>query len=325
MTNFEVIDVGQKVVAKELIDILKQNLVFYKLGKMQKVNKGANSKTAIFRGFSKLALATSALTEGTAPSGNDLTMTNVSVTLATYGDFTKITDLAEFLYDRSLIKDASEVLGIQAQETIDNLIMSTIAAGTKVVYGDGSVSARASVTSSMVLTTTLVRRAVRFLERNNVKKFTSPIALIKEAYALVAHPDTLNDLRNDTAFVNAVNYSSPNPDNPNRGDLFTGEVGYWMGARIISSTAAPVWAGAGGGSPAATVYGVLVFGEGAYAVSELESGLETFIHTGGVQDTNNPLEQYSTVGWKWTGAAAILDNNRIVRLEVGASLSGSSA
>jgi N4-gp56 family major capsid protein len=324
MTNFAVIDVGQKVVAKELIDTLKQNLVFYKLGKMQKVNKGTNSKTAIFRGFAKQSLATTALTEGTVPTGHDLSMSYVRVTLAQYGDFTKISDLAEFLYDRSMVKDASEVLGIQAQETIDNLIMGTVAAGTNVVYGDGSVAARASVLSTMTLTTTLVRRAVRFLERGNVKKFTSPVGLINKAYALVAHPDTLNDLRADTDFVNAVNYSSPDPSNPNRGDLFTGEVGYWMGARIVSSTAAPLWAAAGGGSPAATVYGVLVFGEGAYAVSELEGGLETYIHTGGVQDTSNPLEQYSTVGWKWVGASAILDNNRLVRLEVGATLSGSS-
>jgi N4-gp56 family major capsid protein len=175
----------------------------------------------------------------------------------------------------------------------------------------------------MVLTTELVRRAVRFLERNNVKKFTSSVGLINNAYALVAHPDTLFDLRADTAFVNAVNYSSPDPSNPSRGDLFTGEIGYWMGARIVSSTMSPVWAGAG--DTGADVYGVLVFGEGAYAVSELESGLETFIHTGGVQDTGNALEQYSTVGWKWTGAAAILDNNRLVRLEVGTTLSGTSA
>jgi N4-gp56 family major capsid protein len=175
----------------------------------------------------------------------------------------------------------------------------------------------------MILTTTLVRRAVRFLERNNVKKFTSSVGLINNAYALVAHPDAIADLRADTNFVNAVNYSSPDPSNPSRGDLFTGEVGYWMGARIVSSTMSPVWAGAGAAS--ADVYGVLVFGEGAYAVSELEGGLETYIHTGGVQDTNNPLEQYSTVGWKWAGATAILDNNRLVRLEVGATLSGSNA
>lgn len=320
-TTFSAIDVGQKAVAKELIDILKQNLIFYKTAKIQPISKGANSKTMIFRGFNKLSLATTPLTEGVVPSGQNLTLTTVSVTLSQYGDFTRITDIAEFLYDRSLIKDASDVLGVQATETIDTTIVNVVGAGTNVVYGDGTVSTRATVTGTMFLTTTLIRRAVRFLERNNVKKFPA-MPVIGQAFALVAHPDTIADLRNDTNFVNAVNYSSPNPSNSNRGDLFTGEVGYWLGARVISSTIAPVYLGAG--AAAVDVYGVLTFGEGAYAVSEFEGGLSTYIHTGGVQDTFNPLEQFSTVGWKWTGATAILDNNRLVRNEVSATYRGSA-
>lgn len=323
-TSFSVIDVGQKVVAKELIDILKQNLVFYKTAKIQKIARGSNSKTVVFRGFNKLALATSALTEGVVPSGHSLTMNSVSVAVSQYGDFTQVTDIAEFLYDRSLIKDAADVLGIQAQETIDTLVVNVVGAGTNVIYGDGTVAARNLVTSTMVLTTTLIRRAVRFLERNNVKKFP-PMPVIGGGYALVGHPDVMADIRNDSSFVSAINYSSPNPENSSRGDLFTGELGYWMGARIISSTIAPVYAAAGGSSPANNVYGVLVYGEGAYGVTEFSAGLETYIHTGGVQDTSNPLEQFSTVGWKWTGAATILDNNRLVRLEVGATFSGTSA
>ena len=323
-TTFAAIDVGQKIVAMELIDILKQNLVMYKTSKIQPVTKGSNSKTVIFRGFNKLSLALTPLTEGVAPAGQNLTMNQVTVTLSQYGDFTRITDIAEFLYDRSLIKDASDVLGIQATETIDTTIMNVVAAGTNVIYGDGTVSTRATVTSTMVLTTTLIRRDVRWLERNNVKKFpTMPI--IGKAYALVTHPDVIADLRNDTGFVNAVNYSSPNPSNEYRGDLFTGEVGYWMGVRIISTTIAPVYLAAGGSSPANAVYAVLCYGEGAYGVSEFSGGLSTYIHTGGVQDTNNPLEQWSTVGWKWMGATAILDNNRLVRNEVGATYTGATA
>ena len=324
MTNFSVVDVGQKVVAKELIDILKQNLIFYKTAKKQKVAKGANSKTVVFRGFNKLALATSALTEGTVPAGHSLSMNNYTATIAQYGDFTQITDLAEFLYDRSMVKDASEVLGIQTTETIDTLVVNVLGAGTNVIYGDGTVLTRPEVTSAMVLTTTLIRRATRFLERNNVKKFSN-VPTIGGGYALVAHPDTMYDFRGDSSWVSAVNYSSPTPNNPDRGDLFNGETGYWMGCRIIESTIAPVFAGAGAGSPAANVYGVLIYGEGAYAVTELESGLETYIHTGGNQDTSNPLEQFSTVGWKWAGASIILDQNRIVRLEVGATLTGTTA
>ena len=315
-TAFAALDVGQKIVSKELIDILKQNLILYKTAKTQKVAKGSNSKTVIFRGFGKLALATAALTEGTVPAGKDLTMSNVSVTLAEYGDFTKITDVAEFLYDRSLIKDASDVLGIQATETIDTLVVNVISAGTTVLYGDGSVASRVTVTGAMKLTTTVLSRAVRFLERNNVRKF-SAMPIIGKAFVGFAHPDVLADIRVDSNFTNAVNYSSPTPTNENRGDLFTGELGHWMGIRLIASTIAPYYAGAG--AAGANLYGTLIYGEGAYAVSEFEGGLSTFVKTGGDQDTSNPLNQFGTVGWKWMGAAAILDNTRIVRIETSAT------
>jgi len=321
-TIFNAIDVGQKIVAKELIDILKQKLLWYKTSKVTPVTKGSNSKTVIFRGFNRLALALTPLNEGVTPSGSNLTMNSVTAVLSQYGDFTVITDVAEFLYDRSMIKDASDVLGIQATETIDTTIMNVVAAGTNVIYGDGTVSSRVTVTSAMKLTSALITRDIRWLERNNVQKFDA-IPVIGSAYAVVGHPDVMYDLRLDTSWISAVNYSSPTPSNEYRGDLFTGELGYWQGARIISTTMSPVFVGAG--STGQNVYGVLAYGKGAYAVSEFSAGLKTYIHTGGVQDTSDPLEQRSTVGWKWEGVAAILDNNRLVRNEVSATLSGTTA
>lgn len=320
-TLFSAIDVGQKIVMKELIGILKQKLLWYKTAKVHPVTKGSNSKTVIFRGFNRLALALTPLNEGITPAGSNLTMNTVTAVLSQYGDFTVITDVTEFLYDRSMIKDASDVLGIQATETIDTTIMNVVAAGTSVIYGDGTVITRATVTNAMKLTTTLITRDIRWLERNNVEKFGA-MPMIGSAYALVGHPDVMYDLRLDSNFINAVNYSSPTPSNEYRGDLFTGELGYWMGARIISTTMSPVYATAGQSSQ--NVYGVLCFGKGAYAVSEFSGGLKTYIHTGGVQDTSDPLEQRSTVGWKWEGVAAILDNNRIVRNEVSATISTST-
>ena len=319
---FNAIDVGQKIVAKELIDILKQKLLWYKTSKVTPVSTGSNSRTVIFRGFNRLGLALTPLNEGVTPAGSNLTMNSVTAVLSQYGDFTIISDVAQFLYDRSMIKDASDVLGIQATETIDTVIMNVVAAGTNVIYGDGTVTTRATVTTAMKLTSTLITRDVRWLERNNVEKFP-PMPMIGSAYALVGHPDTMYDLRLDTNFISAVNYSSPTPSNEYRGDLFTGELGYWMGARIISTTMSPVYASAGQSSQ--NIYGCICYGKGAYAVSEFTGGLSTYIHTGGVQDTSDPLEQRSTVGWKWEGTAAILDNNRIVRNEVSATLSTTTA
>ena len=200
---------------------MKQKLLFYKTGKVHPVTKGSNSKTVIFRGFNRLSLALTPLNDGVTPAGSNLTMNAVTAVLSQYGDFTYITDVAEFLYDRSLIKDASDVLGIQSSETIDTTIMNVVAAGTNVVYGDGTVSTRATVASTMYLTSDLITRYVRFLERNNVEKF-GPMPMIGGAYALVIHPDVAADLRRDTNWVSAVNYSSPTPDQEGRGNLFTG-------------------------------------------------------------------------------------------------------
>ena len=323
MTIFSAIDVGQKIVTKELIEILKQKLVWYKTAKVHTVSKGSNSKTVVFRGFNRLSLALTPLNEGITPAGQNLTMNQVNAVLSEYGDFTVITDIVEFLYDRSAIKDASDVLAIQSSETIDTTIMNVVASGTNVIYGNGTVATRATVANTMLLTATLVTRAVRFLERNNVEKFSSFNGMISDAYALIIHPDVAMDWRNDSSFISAVNYSSPTPSNPKRGDLFTGELGYWQGVRIISTTISPVFAGAGAQGQA--VYGCLCYGKGAYAVSEFSGGLRTYIHTGGVQDTSDPLEQRNTVGWKWVGTSAILDNLRLVRLEVSATLSGATA
>jgi N4-gp56 family major capsid protein len=315
------IDVGQKIVRKELIEILKQNLIYYNTAKKFPVQRGANSLTVVWRQYAKLALATSALTQGVVPGGKQLVMSTVTATLAQYGDFTELSDLHQFLNDRSSIKDASMVLGIQSQETIDNLVVNVLATGTNVLYGDGSVASRVTTTGAMVLTTTQLRRMVRFLERGNVKKFGS-MPVIGNAYATAVHPDNVADIRGDANFVNAINYSAPTPTQPDRGNLFTGEVGCWQGARLIATTATPYYAGAG--AAGANIYGVLMYGDGAYGVTELSSGMETFIHTGGPQDTSNPLEQFATVGWKWTGAAVILDNTRLVRNEVAATYNGAT-
>ena len=313
MNLFSSIDVGQKIVTKELIDILKQKLLWYKTSKVHPVAKGSNSKTVVFRGFNRLSLALNPLNEGVTPAGQNLTMNSVTANLSQYGSFTTVTDITQFLSDTPAIKNASEVLGVQSSETIDTTIMNVVASGTNVLYGDGSVSTRATVTTAMKLTSAMVTRYVRWFERNNVEKFDS-IPMFGQAYAVIAHPDCITDLRNDTAFVSAINYSSPTPSNEYRGDLFTGEVGYWQGARIISTTMSPTYAAAGASGQ--TVYGVIAFGKGAYAVSEFSGGLKTYIHP-----PTDPLEQRSTVGWKWEGVAAILDNNRIIRNEVSATYS----
>lgn len=60
----------------------------------------------------------------------------------------------------------------------------------------------------------------------------------------------------------------------------------------------------------ADVYEVVVIGDEAYGVSELSAmSARTIIHPRGTGGHTDPLEQYSTVGWKAALAAKVLNND----------------
>lgn len=71
------------------------------------------------------------------------------------------------------------------------------------------------------------------------------------------------------------------------------------------------------------VYGCLFLGKGAYGTVDLEGGgLEVLVKGKESGGTSNPLELFSTVGWKCTGyGAKILIPEYILRVECGSSFS----
>lgn len=284
---------------KRLIEILEQRLVFRQFGLERPLPKG-QGKTLRFNKFAKLAIPPAALTEGTTPTGSTITSSSVDVVVEQWGDWTKITDLAEMTSMVDVVSHAADVLGIQASETIDSKIRDVIVAGTVVQYASTATS-RVTVSAAMTLTTTELREALRTLEVANAPTFDDG------RYVAVIHPRAAYDFRGDANFVNADQYAGSKK-------LFNGELGEWLGIRIVSTTNASVFTGAGAGG--VDVYAAMILGKGAYAVTDLQS-LETYIRRSGAQDTSNPLNLYATCGWKVTFKTVILDNARMVRIEHG--------
>lgn len=67
---------------------------------------------------------------------------------------------------------------------------------------------------------------------------------------------------------------------------------------------------------AGAVFGTLIFGEGAYGVTEVSGGgLQTIVKQKGSAGTADPLDQRSSVGWKAILTAEILIQNYLVRVE----------
>jgi N4-gp56 family major capsid protein len=87
-----------------------------------------------------------------------------------------------------------------------------------------------------------------------------------------------------------------------------------------NSTIAP----GGAGASNAAVYGCIFLGRDAYGIVDIEgAGIETIVKGMGSAGTADPLNQRSTIGWKIPAyAAKILQQEYIVRLEVGSTFSG---
>src|SRR3990167_7341021 len=87
--------------------------LYTRFGNVQDIPKG-NSEVVKFRRYGALADNTTALTEGVTPNGSQLSVTNVTATVAQYGDFVTLTDFLSITTLDPLATETAEVLGEQA-------------------------------------------------------------------------------------------------------------------------------------------------------------------------------------------------------------------
>ena len=228
-----------------------------------------------------------------------------------------MSDLLELTAIDNNIVEASQLLGNQAGKTLDTVSREVLNAGTNVQYADGQVKSRAALTKDHKLTVTAVKKAVRFLKKQNAKK-------INGYYYAIIHPDCSYDLREDDRFIDAVKYK-----NPER--IYQGEIGEIEGVRFIETTEAKIWAkagaeDAGNDNQKIDVYSTLIFGANAYGTTTVEgNGLETIIKQLGSSGSADPLNQRATVGWKALKATEILSQPYMIRIESASTFSDGQA
>ena len=116
-----------------LLDFAQANLVHDQFGQKRPIPKNGG-KTIEFRSFSPLAKATTPLTEGVTPSGNQLDVKTITATVAQYGDFIVQSDVLELTAVDNTILEATKLLGRQAGVTLDTITRNILVGGTNVMY-----------------------------------------------------------------------------------------------------------------------------------------------------------------------------------------------
>lgn len=281
------------------------------------MNSGTD--TIKFRKYAVLTAQTTALVEGVTPAGKQLSVTDITALVQYYGDFVTTTDKVQMeTYDPLLTIIASE-LGEQVGDSLDQICRDIIVAGTTIQYASTAL-ARTDITAAMVLNRAEVKEAVRTLKRNNarpVMKMIDPstgynTVPLNKAFIGIVHPDTTADLDNAIGWIPVEKYA-------NKSDIMPGEVGSLAGVRFVESTNAKKYTA--GGASSADVYGTIIMGMHAYAITRISgASLVNIVKPLGSAGANDPLNQRATSGWKLTFVAKITNQTWIVRVEHGATV-----
>ena len=317
---------------RKFLDNLKQEFNILKYAKEFNI-PSMNSKVIEFPKLTKLSAATTALQEGVPPAGSKLTVTKTTMTLYEYGDFVYFSDLMDETAELNYRAELTVEQSYQGLLTLETLVRNNIIAGTNVYYSNGS--ARTDVNSP--ITASIIRKAVRYMRRNNVKPLTgllkgsgdSDAKAIKSSYGMFVHDDVLTDLiAMDEQFVDIEQYAG-------RASTLPNEIGaIRAGVRILENSlfdSTSCSFNAGGASYTATgmisaassicdVYPSIVFTEGAYACAKLnKTNVLKYSKKRGSAGTGDPLDQISSEGWKILFGNGRHDETKLVRIESAAT------
>ena len=304
MTTSSALSAGmQTYYNRELLRTFEPNLVHLQFGDEHRMPPHSGLVMNM-RKLIPLETNTKALSEGDPGESVMLAETDVTVQLQQYGEYARCTDKLDLTHLDMDIMRRTKLFGDAGARSIDAVVREELAKCANVIYAGGKAS-RAELTAADKLTSRELRKAVKTLKKNHAQTFGG-------YFVAIIGPDTMYDLQEDEAFVKVSQYQD-------KENIYTGEVGRLFGVRLVETTEAKIFEGAG--ASGADVASVIVLGQYAYGVTSLKGAKpRVIVKPAGSAGTADPLDQISTVGWKMDGfGAKLLQPEYAVRIECGFS------
>ena len=286
---------------RELLRTFEPELVHLQFGDEHRMPENSGL-TMSMRKIIPLETKTDALTEGDPGESVMLTETEVTVRLEQYGEYARCTDKLDLSHLDMNILRKTKLFGDAGARSIDAVVREELATCTNVIFANGK-SAREELTAADKLSTKELRKAVRMLKKAHAQTFGG-------YYIAIVGPETFYDLQDDETFVAVSRYQDKEA-------IYNGEIGRLFGCRIVETTEAKIFEGAG--ADGADVASVIVLGQYAYGYTSFKGAKpRVIVKPAGSAGTADPLEQISTVGWKMDGfGVKLLQPEYAVRIECG--------
>lgn len=219
----------------ELLENAKPNLVHDRWAVKKPIPKG-RGKIVEFRKWGTLAKATTPITEGVTPAGNNSEVFSLNATVQQYGDYVRESDILELSAVDDIILNDTKMLGAQMGQTLDTISREEITGGYNVSYAElntsgtlSEVTSRADLNENCLLKRSDIVKAVAKLKTMNAPK-------IDGSYIGIIHPYVSADLQNDIStggWIDVSKYTNPQK-------IYDGEIGKLGGVRFIESTEAKI-------------------------------------------------------------------------------------
>jgi N4-gp56 family major capsid protein len=298
---------------------LRSELLFDQAADVQPTAQSMPGSAVTFTIFADLSAATSTLNEVTDVTPVALSDSQVTVTLAEYGNAVVTTAKLRGTSFLNVDTTAANIVGYNAGDSIDQIVREVLAGGTNVVYGSGgstTPSSRTTVAAEDIISADDVRKVVAQLRGANVATFNG-------AYMGYIHPDVSYDFRGANG---AANWRDPHTyvDTAN---LYNGEIGQFESVRFIETPRAKVFTNASDGSGSTgtvDVYCTHVMGRQALAKAYSTTdgnGSTPKIVRGNVTDI---LMRLQPLGWYWLGGYGRFREASLRRIESSSSIGTNS-
>lgn len=250
-----------------------------------------------------------ALAEGVPPSSfNTLSYTPISVDMTEIGEPFRFSSTLSNTDLFSTADQISRLCGEDAATYADfacvTQIVTGIASGNK-RYAQGLADFAALHSASVSAGKLVIKDLLGSYTKLTNEKARKPEG---GAYAVIASPAVTFDIRDDAKFIDAGIRG-------NQKGLFNGEIGNWYGNRIMETTEGWIEDGAGSegvyvAAPTEKVYATMVLGREHFG-APIMAGLSPFDPTLIVvakADSGNPLNQFTSIGWKAYWATVTLND-----------------
>ena len=259
-----------------------------------------------------------ALPEGGDGTEGDVTLGNITASLADYGKYHRYSNHVDLSAPDPVLTTLVRRLAVRAAKDIDAATRDVLAAVSNIIRPNDR-AADVNVVAGDILDQESIQQAVSSFDENDVDPITGFLSANagsstvpgEPSFVAIVHAHTVKDLRENApgnGFQSVDTYATGNNTLP-------GEVGKMDQVRFISAGSAGKVEANIGASSTVDVYTTVVMGADAYGVIDLAGrGVNVWAVAPTQLSHGNPLARRGSIGYTTEHAAAVLQSAGVIAI-----------